>query len=58
MKLTKEKNIKVAVELNGEKYITSEEGILFQNSESINEILLYIKSEDNSKEIKIKIMKF
>jgi len=56
MKLTLEKDIKVAVEVNGEKFIGSENGVLYQ---SINdtEILLYIKSEAEGKEIKIKIAK-
>lgn len=56
MKLTLEKDLKVAVEVNGEKFIGSETGILYQ-SITDTDILLYIKSEPDSKEIKIKIAK-
>jgi len=56
MKLTLEKDIKVAVEVNGEKFIGSETGSLYQ-SITDTEILLYIKSETDGKEIKIKIAK-
>lgn len=56
MKLTLEKDLKVAVEVNGAKFIGSEEGVLYQ-SITDTEILLYIKSELEGKEIKIKIAK-
>ncbi|NMC58559.1 MAG: hypothetical protein GYA51_04110 [Candidatus Methanofastidiosa archaeon] len=56
MKLTLEKDLKVAVEVNGAKFIGSEEGVLYQ-SITDTEILLYIKSEPEGKEIKIKIAK-
>jgi len=56
MKLALEKDIKVAAEVNGEKFIGSEEGILYQ-SITDTEILLYIKTDPEGKEIKIKIAK-
>jgi len=56
MKLTLEQNISVAVEVNGEKFVGSEDGILYQQIND-KEILLYIKSKTEEKEIKIRILK-
>lgn len=56
MKLTFEKDLKVAVEVNGEPFINLEKGVLYQ-SIGDNEAYLYIKNTDKDKEIKIKIIK-
>lgn len=56
MELIREKDIKVAVQLNGESYINSLEGILFQRIED-DKAFLMIKSEKGDKEIKIQIVK-
>lgn len=56
MELNREKDIKVAVQLNGESYINSLEGILFQRIED-DKAFLMIKSENGDKEIKIQIVK-
>ena len=60
MKLKLEKDVKVAVEINNQPFITGEEGVLYQNlDDNDNEILLYIKTNNQSpKEIKIKITKY
>lgn len=58
MKLKLEKDISVAVEINGGSFISSSEGVLYQYiSDNDDEILLYIKSEKDPKELKIKITK-
>ena len=54
--LKKQDDIKVGVVLDGSTYLTTEEGILFEYTTD-DEALLYIKSKDGSKEIKIKITK-
>ena len=56
MELTREKNIKVAVQLNGESYINSLEGLLYQRIED-DKVFLMIKSQNGEKEIKIQIVK-
>jgi len=56
MKLKFEEDIKVAVEVDGKPFISMEEGILFEHVGD-NEAFLYIKNEDESKQIKIKIEK-
>ena len=56
MELSREKDIKVAVQLNGETYINSLEGILFQRVED-DKVFLLIKSGNGEKEIKIQIVK-
>jgi len=57
MKLIIEKDVKTAVEVNGQIMIDMQEGILYQ-SISDDEILLYIKSnKDDKKEIKLRILK-
>jgi hypothetical protein len=57
MKLTLEKDLKVAVELNGEKFVGIEDGILYQQMTD-TEILIYIKSKDDeTKELKLRIIK-
>jgi len=58
MKLKLEKDIKVAVEINGVNYINMDNGQLFQNiDDEDNQILFYIKSSTEQKEIKIKLVK-
>lgn len=58
MKLKLEKDIKVAVEINGVNYINMDNGQLFQNiDDEDNQILFYIKSPTEQKEIKIKLVK-
>lgn len=54
--LKKQENLKVAVQIDGSSFISSEDGVLF---ESVNdkEALLLIKNKENNKEIKIKITK-
>ena len=54
MKLTPENDVAVAVEINGELVINSANGKLYQNIED-NEIFLYITSDFDQKEIKIRI---
>ncbi len=56
MELTREKNIKVAVQLNGESYITTLEGLLYQKIED-DKAFFMIKSQNGEKEIKIEIVK-
>ena len=51
--LKKHDNIKVAVTINDSPFITLEEGILYEYVEE-NEALLYIKSKEGNREIKIK----
>ena len=58
MRLKQEKDITVAVEINGAIFIGSENGVLYQHlDDDKDEILLYIKSNNEPKEIKIKISK-
>lgn len=58
MKLTPEDKCKVAAEVNGEKIISLENGKLFQHIDNEKgEILLYIKSDFEQQEIKIRITK-
>jgi len=54
--LKKHDDIKVAVIIDGSTYLTQEEGVLHE-SVTGNEALLYLKSKDGTKEIKIKIFK-
>ena len=54
--LKKQENLKVSVVVDGSAFITSENGVLFEYTTD-NEILLYIKSKEGNKEIKIKINK-
>ena len=56
MKLSMEKELNVAIEIDGKIFINSKEGILYQ-SMSDNEILLLIKNDKEDKEVKIKINK-
>jgi hypothetical protein len=49
-------DFKSAVVIDGSSFISSEEGILHEYV-SDNEVLLYIKSKDGKKEVKIKIVK-
>lgn len=57
MKLTLEKEIKVAVEINGEKFVGVEDGIIYQQMDD-KEIFLFIKSKDDeNKELKLRIIK-
>jgi len=57
MKLKREENLKVAIEVDGSSFITAETGILFQNVEDENELFFYIKDSSINKEIKIRIWK-
>ena len=54
--LKKQEKLKVGVVIDGTTYLTSEEGELHE-SVNDNEALLYLKSKDGTKEIKIKITK-
>ena len=54
--LKKHDNLKVAIQVNGEAFITEDNGILFEDVGN-DSALLYIKTEDGTKEIKIKITK-
>jgi len=54
--LKKHDDIKVAVVIDGSIYLTQEEGVLHESVTGY-EALLYIKSKDGTKEIKIKITK-
>lgn len=53
MKLILEKDLKIAVEVDGKIFISTEEGVLYQSIDD-NEILLYVKN-NKDKEIKVKI---
>lgn len=55
-KLKKHEDLKVAVQVDGEPFILTGEGILFEYTDS-NKALLYIKSKEGNKEIKIRIEK-
>jgi len=55
-KLTKHENYKVAVVIDGSSFISAEDGILHETIKD-DEVLLYIKSKDGKKEVKIKINK-
>ena len=57
MKLNLEKDVKAAVEINNVKFIEADNSVLYQSIEN-NEIFLYIRSNNESKEIKIRITKF
>jgi hypothetical protein len=58
MKLTLEKDIKIAVELNGEMFLNIDDGMLYQSTENEDEIFLFLKSnKDDKKEIKIRMIK-
>jgi len=54
--LKKQNDLKVAITIDGSSFITSEEGELHEYVTD-DEALLYIKSKDGTKEIKIKITK-
>lgn len=54
--LKKQEKLKVAVQIDGSTFISSEEGILHEYVTD-KEALLYIKSKEGNKEIKIKITK-
>ena len=54
--LKKQENLKVSVVVDGSAFITSDEGILAEYITN-NEVLLYIKNKEGTKEIKIKINK-
>ena len=54
--LKKQENLKVSVVVDGSAFITSDEGILAEYTTN-NEVLLYIKNKEGTKEIKIKINK-
>ena len=54
--LKKQDNLKVAVTVDGSSFISQEEGELHEYVTN-NEVLLYIKSKEGNKEIKIKITK-
>ena len=57
MKLTLEKDVKIAVEVNGEIFVGEETGVLYQFIDK-DVVFLYVKSSnDEKKEIKIKITK-
>jgi hypothetical protein len=49
-------DIKAAVVVDGSSFISLEEGVIHEYT-SDKEVLLYIKSKDGSKEVKIKIIK-
>ncbi len=55
MNLNIEKNVKVAVEINGQIFISSLDGVLYQNIKD-DEIFLFVK-DSNGKQVKIKIEK-
>jgi hypothetical protein len=52
--LKKHDDLKVAVVIDGKPFITIEEGILHESVKN-NEALLYIKTINGNKEVKIKI---
>jgi hypothetical protein len=54
--LKKHDNIKAAVVIDGNSFIPLSDGILHEHTDT-NEVLLYIKSSDGSKDVKIKIIK-
>ena len=54
--LKKQDNLKVGVVIDGSTYLNSDDAVLHE-SVTDNEALLYIKSKDGKKEIKIKITK-
>lgn len=56
MKLKFEEGVKVAVEVDGNPFITMQEGLLFEQIED-DKAFLYIKTEDEKKQIKIRIEK-
>jgi len=56
MKLKFEEDLKVAVEVDGKPFITMEEGMLYEQVEK-DSAYLYIKTEDEKKQIKIRIEK-
>lgn len=56
MKLKIEKDVKVAVQINGEAFITSEDGVLWERVED-DKAFFMIKSNKDEKEIKIQITK-
>jgi len=55
MKLKREENIKVAIEVDNAPFIPAETSMLFQNVEGDNELFFYIKDSVSNKEIKIKM---
>lgn len=57
MKLTLEKDLKVAVEINGQNIVNFDNGILYQHLDEVKgDMFLYIKSNDGN-EVKIRIAK-
>ena len=54
MKLKLERDLKVAVQINGKSFINSLEGLFYQKIGE-EEALFLIRSEDGNKEIKIRI---
>jgi len=58
MKLKLEKDVKVAVEINGQKFVGLEDGILYQSiDDKEDEVFIFIKSSTDNKEMKIKMIK-
>ena len=55
-KLKKQTDLKVAVQVNGEPFILGGDGLLMEYVDD-EKALLYIKSKDSDKEIKIRIEK-
>lgn len=55
-KLKRHDDLKVAVQVDGEPFILTGEGILFEYVDD-NKVLVYIKGKENKKEIKIRIEK-
>jgi len=56
MELSREKNIKVTVQVDGSTHINSLEGILYQKIDD-DKVFLMVKSENGEKEVKIQIIK-
>ena len=56
MKLKAEKETNISVIIDNNKFISFDEGLLFQHINE-NEIYLYIRNEDKTKEVKIHITK-
>ena len=54
--LKRQDNLKVAIQVDGSTFITSEEGVLYEYVTD-NEVFIYVNSKENNKEIKIKITK-
>lgn len=54
--LKRHDDIKAAVVVDGSSFISLDDGIVHEYVDD-KELLLYIKSEDGSKEVKIKIIK-